>query len=306
MAMDNPLEGVASSTDTDSPTTTNGIGPFGVAAATTKTVRQAYDNMGSGFDDLVETTPFLINCTRLYNRCLNEFTQKGPLSCVLDMGCGSGVQSFYLGEHAKEVVGIDLSERLIEIASKRCARYSHVRFQVGDACRLPFKDQRFDFIISYGDVLSHIVDGYEQAISEMARVARPGATVTFEVDTKWNLGLLYHPFELIDAIRARGVGHATRQWEGMRFKTFTYKELSGLLEKHQLEIVSCAGHNILASLIPDRFLLEKGKRSLLGRVALLLGGLDLLLSGVYPFNRFGFNFVMTAKKKDRGARCPNF
>ena len=253
--------------------------------------------MGSGFDTLVETTPFLINCTRLYNHCLDTLTRTAIFSRVLDLGCGSGVQSFYLGNHAKEVVGIDLSERLIEIAANRCARYRHVRFQVGDACRLPFKDEQFDFIISYGDVISHIVDGYEQAISEMARVARPGAMITFEADTKWNLGILYHPLEILDALRAGSIGHATRQWEGMRFKTFTYRELSGLLAKYQLEIISCSGHNIFASLIPDRFLLEKGRRSLLGRVALLLGKLDLLLSGLYPFNRFGFNFIMTARKK---------
>ena len=262
----------------------------------TTTVRHVYDKMGSGFDDLVGTTPFLINCTHLYNHRLNQLT-KTVLSRVLDMGCGSGVQSFYLGEHAKEVIGLDLSEQLIAIAKKRCAQYDHVRFQVGDACRLPYQDKSFDFIVSYGDVVSHIVDRYEQAISEMARVARPGATVTFEVDTKWNLGLLYHPLELIDAIRAKGVGHATRTWEGMRFKTFTYKELKGLLEKYQLEIISCSGHNIFSSLIPDRFLLEKGRRSILGKVALLLGALDLYLSDLYPFNRFGFNFVITARRK---------
>ena len=253
--------------------------------------------MGAGFDDLVETTPFLINCTRLYNHRLDALKKTVPLSRVLDMGCGSGVQSFYLSRYAQSVVGLDLYEQLIAIATKRCAQYDHVRFQVGDACRLPYKDQSFDFIVSYGDVVSHIVDGYEQAISEMARVARPGAIITFEVDTKWNIGLLYHPFELMDALRTKGVGHATRTWEGMRFKTFTYQEMKGLLEKHQLEIVGCSGHNIFASLIPDRFLLEKGPRSLLGRIALLLGWLDLYLSSVYPFNRFGFNFVITARRK---------
>ncbi len=264
----------------------------------TRVVAQAYDKMGGGFDDLVDTTPFLINCTRLYNLCLEKFTEKGaaPLGRVLDVGCGSGVQSFYLGPHATEVVGIDLSEELIKIAQKRCQGYQNVRFHVGDACNLPFPDQSFDFIISYGDVLSHIVEGYEKAVSEMARVAKAGAIITLETDTKWNFGIFYHPVELMEALRTPGIGHATRYWEGMRFKTFTYKELTALLSKYQLEMISCRGHNIFASLIPDRYLLEKGERTLLGRVALWLGQLDLMLSGTYPFNRFGFNFVITARK----------
>ncbi len=262
-----------------------------------KAVADVYNHLGAEFDAMVEKTPFLINCTLLYNRCLEEFTKSLALLRVLDVGCGSGVQSTYLAPYAKEVVGVDLSEKLIEIAKDRCKEYPNTQFLLGNACQLPFPDQSFDFIISYGDVLSHIVQGYKEAVSEMARVAKPGARITFECDTKWNLGIFYHPMELLDALSVRGIGHATREWEGMRFKTFTYCEIKSLLEKNKLEIVSCRGHNILASLVPDRFLLEKGSRTLMGKVALLLGRVDLLLSGIYPFNRFGFNFIITAKKR---------
>ncbi len=267
------------------------------AQGVAQVVANAYNHLGAGFDALVEKTPFLINCTLLYNRCLEEFAAGLPLLRVLDLGCGSGVQSAYLAPYAKEVVGVDLSEKLVEIARERCRAYPHAQFHVADACKLPFPDQRFDFIISYGDVLSHIVEGYKEAVSEMARVAKPGARITFEVDTKWNFGIFYHPQELIDALSVRGIGHATRCWEGMRFKTFTYCEIKSLLEKNQLEIISCRGHNILASLIPDRFLLEKKTRTLIGKLALWLGRIDLRLSGIFPFNRFGFNFIITAIKR---------
>ena len=264
---------------------------------TAQVVAKVYNHLGAGFDDMVEKTPFLINCTLLYNHCLEEFTKGDSLLRVLDLGCGSGVQSAYLSPYAKEIVGVDLSEKLINIARDRCKKYPNAQFQVADACKLPFENNRFDFIISYGDVISHIVEGYQDAIAEMARVAKSGALVTFEVDTKWNFGIFYHPMELFDAIKARGIGHATRTWEGMRFKTFTYCEIKSLLLMNQLEIISCRGHNMLASLIPDRFLLEKRTRTLIGKVAILLGRIDLLLSGVYPFNRFGFNFVITARKR---------
>jgi ubiquinone/menaquinone biosynthesis C-methylase UbiE len=273
-----------------------------MAYESTKTVSTVYDQMGSGFDDLVEKTPFLINCTRLYNLSLQNFIQaalSGEISMesVLDVGCGSGAQSAALAPYAKAITGIDLSEKLIGVARDRCQSFNHVRFDVGNACQLSYPDRSFDFIISYGDVLSHIVEGYETAVSEIARVAKPGAIVTLETDTKWNFGIFYHPDEMMQALSVKGIGHATRCWEGMRFKTFTYRELKGLLEKNRLEIVSCRGHNIFASLIPDRYLLEKEKRTVMGRLALSLGSLDLRLSGVYPFSRFGFNFIITARKK---------
>ncbi|MEK7702729.1 MAG: methyltransferase domain-containing protein [Nitrospirota bacterium] len=267
-----------------------------MAEESAKVVATVYNKMGQEFDDLVETTPFLINCTRLYNLCLEEFSPSLLDARVLDVGCGSGVQSRALAPYAKEIIGIDLSESLVAIAKKRCSDYSHVQFQVANACALPFADQHFDFIVSYGDVVSHIVEGYEAAISEMARVTKSSGRITFEVDTKWNFGIFYNPSELMDALRVRGKGHATRDWEGMKFKTFTYCEIAAILEKNQLEIISCRGHNILASLIPDRFLLEKDRRSILGRLALFLGKIDLALSGIFPFNRFGFNFILTVRK----------
>ena len=265
--------------------------------ATAQTVAAVYDRFGAGFDDLVDTTPFLMNTYDLYNLCLSEWISEGNLGRVLDVGCGSGKQAVILAPHADQIIGIDLSEALIRVAEARCRAYPNAQFHVADACALPFPDAHFDRVVSYGDVLSHIVVRYAEAVSEMARVLKPGGRVTLEADTKWNLGIFYHPEEILDALRTPGRGHDTRVWEGMRFKTFTWRELKSLMESNGFEILSCRGHNIFASLIPDRYLLEKGKRSLLGRLALRLGKIDLALSGRPPLNRFGFNFVITAQKK---------
>lgn len=248
------------------------------------------------YDQIITSQPFFINSYALYDKLLINLLTGKQYRRILDLGCGTGAQMVTLARFGEEVVGVDIAEDLLEVARERCRGFPNVRCVMQDARKLSFEDESYDFVVSYGDVLSHIWDGYEEALSEMVRVAKPGAIVTFEVDNKWNAGLMYHPRELWDAICSPGRGHNTRFWEGLRFKTFTHPELNRLTKKYGLEVLGYHGHNMLASFIPDRFILESLDGNRLGRIALGLGKIDLLLSGTFPFNRFGFNSVVIARK----------
>ena len=256
----------------------------------------AYKRLTEDYDRVIEQQPFFINAYALYDKLLKRILKGRRYRKILDVGCGNGAQTVRLARHGEEVFGIDIAEDLMEVAKKRCGGFSNVRFLKENARRMSFPSGSFDCVLSYGDVLSHITDGYEDALAEISRVSCPGALVSFEVDNKWNAGLLYKPKELRDAFRVREKGHDTRYWEGMRFKTFTSRELVGLLEKYGFEVTGYHGHNILASLIPDRYLLEHGRRTIPGRIALGLGKVDLAVSGFFPFNRFGFNTMVVARK----------
>lgn len=256
----------------------------------------AYARLSRTIDGLNREAPFLINCYRTYDKLLNIVKAGGPYKRMLDLGCGTGLQTEFLAGISGEVVGIDISAESIRVARGRCGHLRNASYQVQDARRLSFADETFDCAVSYGDVLSHIVEGYGDVIAELRRVTVPGGVISLEMDNKWTMGLLNQPREVLSAITTRG-GHNTRSWEGMRFKTFTRPEIAGLLRRHGFEILHVHGHNILASGVPDRYLLEKGRRSLLGRAALSLGSVDLLLSDVFPFNRFGYNMIVTAVKR---------
>jgi ubiquinone/menaquinone biosynthesis C-methylase UbiE len=257
---------------------------------------ETYKRLTEQYDEVVAGQPFFINCYALYDKLMDLLLTGRTYQRILDVGCGNGLQTVRLARHGKEVIGVDISEELLEVARQRCRGLSNVTLMKEDARKLPFQDDSFDCIFSYGDVLSHIVDGYEQALSEMSRVAKRGAVVTFEVDNKWHLGIPYHPRELWHNLRHRGRGHTERRWEGMQFKTFTHPELVGLLKKHRLELVEYHGHNILSSIIPDRYMLDRWDKSLLGRAGIALGRLDLILSGTFPFHRLGFNNMVIMKK----------
>jgi SAM-dependent methyltransferase len=183
------------------------------------------------------------------------------------------------------------------VARTRCRDHPNVLLLKEDARALSFGPGSFDAVFSYGDVLSHIVDGYETALSEMSRVARPGALITFEVDNKWHPGIFYTPGELVRNLVSPGHGHAGRKWNNLSFRTFTYHELRRLLNRHGMDIVEFHGHNMLASLIPDRYVLERTPRTFGGRTAIWLGRIDLDLSDVFPFNRMGFNSIVVARKR---------
>jgi len=85
---------------------------------------------------------------------------------VLDYGCGGGWLSRLIFKWRFEVVGIDLSKRLVKIAKFVCRESD---FVVCDAMRLPFKDGAFDFII--GISILHHLPKLSMAFSELKRVS---------------------------------------------------------------------------------------------------------------------------------------
>jgi ubiquinone/menaquinone biosynthesis C-methylase UbiE len=88
-----------------------------------------------------------------------------PPARVLDVACGTG----FLTRHLRgEVVGLDQSETMLEIAAARLPGANLVR---GDAFPLPFGDGEFDRVFTshfYGHLLA---DEREAFLSEVRRVA---------------------------------------------------------------------------------------------------------------------------------------
>lgn len=75
---------------------------------------------------------------------LNEFAQYlKPNMKVLDLGCGIGQDSKFLQEIGMDVVGLDISAKMIEEAQKRNPA---IRFIVKDFLGSDFKDNEFDAV----------------------------------------------------------------------------------------------------------------------------------------------------------------
>lgn len=103
---------------------------------------------------------------------------------VLEVGCGTGLVMLRIREFALRVHGVDLSPGMLEKAKQR-----GLSVTLGSATELPFADSSFDVTCSF-KVLAHVPQ-IEQALSEMARVTRPGGVILAEFYNPYSVrGLL--------------------------------------------------------------------------------------------------------------------
>ena len=101
---------------------------------------------------------------------------------ILDAGCGTGIFSAIFARNgAGRVVGIDISPGSLETARglKEKFNLANVSFERQDMLQLPFADGTFDIVWAWGTV-HHTTDPL-RAISELARVLRPGGSIFLAV-----------------------------------------------------------------------------------------------------------------------------
>lgn len=96
---------------------------------------------------------------------------------VLDVGTGTGALASTLEATMKSsaIVGIDPSEGFL-IYAKKNAKSGRLRFEVGDAQALRYKDASFDKTMS--QLVMNFIPDHDKAIREMRRVTRPQGVVS--------------------------------------------------------------------------------------------------------------------------------
>jgi ubiquinone/menaquinone biosynthesis C-methylase UbiE len=113
-----------------------------------------------------------------------EFVRRfGAGRDVLEVGCGTGLVLERIRRFARSAQGVDLSPGMLEHARAR-----GLEVQLGSASALPFADASFDVSCAF-KVLAH-VQPIASALSEMARVVRPGGHVLAEFYNPWSLRAL--------------------------------------------------------------------------------------------------------------------
>jgi ubiquinone/menaquinone biosynthesis C-methylase UbiE len=109
---------------------------------------------------------------------------------ILEIACGTGRFTTMLAERGANIVGLDISEPMLQQGRQR-ARSAGVadrlEFLRGDAERLPFPDDRFDAVLAMR--FFHIADTPETFLTEMGRVSRQ--QVFFDTFNDYSTRMLY-------------------------------------------------------------------------------------------------------------------
>jgi SAM-dependent methyltransferase len=151
---------------------------------------------------------------------------------ALDVGCGTGFQSFLLAEAGYRVYGFDIAADLVEVAEAKAGLLGHhvtrifsssipsamkeqarilsraaalrdgrailtPSFRIGNALDTSsYIEGPFDVVVCCGSVLSFI-DEYRQAITLMAQALRKGGLLFLEVEQKVTPDLLWSIFDAL-------------------------------------------------------------------------------------------------------------
>jgi SAM-dependent methyltransferase len=119
---------------------------------------------------------------------------------VLDVGCGSGIVTRDIVNHTNgRVVAIDDSLEMIKTA-KEVLKGLNVELRIGDAERLPFKDNSFD--IALCNLVLMWASNPQKVVKEMARVVKKGGKVVASLEPDFGGKLHWPENERVDPIFA--------------------------------------------------------------------------------------------------------
>jgi SAM-dependent methyltransferase len=148
--------------------------------------QEAYDRLAAVWAATTDDGPFNGMLERPALQSLVPENLAGAL--VLDAGCGSGAQAQWLLGQGADVIGIDLSPRMVDEARRRCQGRcqgrGRSRFLVADLAEpLPLEPRSLDGITS--SLALHYVRDWSVPLRSFASALRPGGWAVLSLD---------HPF----------------------------------------------------------------------------------------------------------------
>lgn len=144
--------------------------------------------------------------------------ERGRDQKLLEVGVGAGTDFMQWVRAGAKATGLDLTEQGISLTRDRVALEGReAELRVGDAENLPFPNDTFDIVYSYG-VLHHSPNT-QTAVKEVHRVLKPGGTA---------LVMIYHSQSWVVFIL--WLMHCVaklRPWKSPRWAAFHYLESPG-------------------------------------------------------------------------------
>lgn len=197
---------------------------------------------------------------------------------VLDIGCANGVHLDYIVGGSDRGAGVDITSRYLEYAGRKFENLSFVR---GDVCALPFADNSFDGVYSFGSL--YYVADYKQTSKELFRVVKNGGEAVLDIGNRRSIN-----YRLSVEVGGAGFIHCdthSAQLRALQAAGFT------LTRKRYFQVLPYWG----SSSGIRRLLINSRWKKLMQRK---LGSrmLDEIISSLPLFRRYAFRCLVTCRK----------
>lgn len=152
---------------------------------------------------------------------IDEFLKLIPKgSKILDAGCGPGVDSAYMVSQDFEVVGVDLSDKMLELARKKSP---NTRFEKADIRELNFDENSFDGILASYSLIHIPKKDIQNVIKNFLKILKPDGVMCIGIqEGKSEEVFITEPFKPDEKIFVNVI---------------STEELRRLLEEHGFRIV---------------------------------------------------------------------
>ncbi|TDX45511.1 class I SAM-dependent methyltransferase [Orenia marismortui] len=184
---------------------------------------------------------------------------------ILDLGCGNGRHSILLAESGYEVVGIDYSTKMLELAKEEAKqRAIKVEFQHQDMLKLDQKEEYNAIIIMDGSFGIFSDQENEEVIGRVSKALKRGGRLLLQTHSPYyiamNQGVSYEIDEdkrfiretsfdvykgaVVDKIICINEVTGEEQRIPTRYyRAYTVPELKSIFEKYGLKEIDIFGHN---------------------------------------------------------------
>lgn len=137
------------------------------ATAREEIVRRGYDKIAEEY----QANRHIFDNSEL----LNKFSDYLPKNAeVLDVGCGAGAPSSSLVQKGFEVIGVDFSKNMLNLAKKNVPKCHLI---IGDIIDLGFRDSTFDGLIAFYSIIHVPREMHTSLFQGFHRILKPDAVM---------------------------------------------------------------------------------------------------------------------------------
>lgn len=243
-------------------------------------IAQFFDEMAVERNAIIGSHPVIDYEQRVRSRTVLRLLDAQREEAILDIGCGNARDILPMLRAGARIVGIDLSEGMIQQARQELAAAGcpDVELEVGDTIHLRFQAHSFDKVLC-SEVIEHIPEA-STALREIHKVLKPGGRLILSTPNRSS----WYGFDryVIWRLLGRQWNHPFDNWRNLR-------ELHSLLEASGFRVTSSRTVCYVPGFVLTYFLPRYLQRAVVRGVR----AVDRLVSRLAPGR--GYLLVITAE-----------